>query len=335
MRKAIAPGKLILSGEHSVVYGQPALAMAVNRYAEAWVSEQQGHLISFDLLNLRHHKAMTMKALHKLKGRVRTRYEAFLRGDVGIRDVVKLPGELAKYAFAHLLDKVNHELADGVKLSTHSTIPVGCGMGSSAALILCVMHSIALQQGLTLSPETYLEHARETENIQHGRSSGLDLHVSLNGGCLWFQQGASVKRELPSMPFFIVNTGKPQCTTGESVSTVAKKINHPAMLADFGAVTSAMDQAVIDQNEAVMRECVRTNHQLLVEIGVVPVKVQEFIREVELTGGAAKICGAGAVWGNEAGVVLIAAEVAPQQIAERFGYQVESIAGETNGLHSL
>jgi mevalonate kinase len=335
MKKAIAPGKLILSGEHAVVYGQPALAMAVNRYAQAWVSEQHGRFIAFDLLNLQYHKNMTMKALHKLKQRVQTSYEGFLRGEVHIRDVVKIPGELSKYAFTHLLEKVNHQLADGVKLSTHSDIPVGCGMGSSAAMILCVMHAIALQQGLHLSPESYLEHAKETENLQHGKSSGVDLQVSLRGGCLRFQQGVVHSRSLPDMPLFMVNTGKPQSTTGECVSAVASKVDHPVILADFAAVTNAMDAAIELQNLAEFQRCIRTNHQLLVNIGVVPEKVQQFITAIEQSGAAAKICGAGAIRGEAAGIVLIAAESMPQQICEQFGYQVEAITGDRLGLHSV
>lgn len=335
MKKALAPGKLILSGEHAVVYGQPALAMAINRYAEALVSQQQGRLVSFDLLNLKYHKAMTMKALHQLKQRVQVNYDAFLRGDVPIREVIKLPGELAKFAFTHLLEKVNHQLSDGVKLRTHSTIPVGCGMGSSAAMILCVMHALALQQGLELTTEAYLEHARETENLQHGRSSGVDLQVSLQGGCLRFQQGAYQTRQLPQFPLFMVNTGKPQSTTGECVSAVASKINHPALLADFAAVTDAMDAAISKQSLSEMQHAVRQNHRLLTHIDVVPEKVQQFIQAIEQQGGAAKICGAGAIHGDTAGVILIVAETIPQQICEHFNYQVESITGEPLGLHSI
>ncbi|MFN7098737.1 MAG: mevalonate kinase, partial [Gammaproteobacteria bacterium] len=227
------------------------------------------------------------------------------------------------------------QLADGVKLSTHSTIPVGCGMGSSAAMILCVMHALALQQDLHITPESYLEHAKETENLQHGRSSGVDLQVSLRGGCLRFQQGMTQPRTIPAMPLFIVNTGKPLSTTGECVSAVAAKIDNPVMLADFAAVTNAMDAAIDLQNAAEMQRCVRTNHQLLVDIGVVPEKVQRFITAIEQSGAAAKICGAGAIKGDAAGIVLITAETIPQKICEQFGYQVETIAGERLGLHSV
>ncbi len=335
MEKAVAPGKLILSGEHAVVYGQPALAMAVNRYAEAWVSQQQGALIGFDLLNLQYHKSMTMKALRKLKHRVQDNYAAFLRGEAHIRDVLKLPIELSQYAFTHFLEKVNHQLSDGVKLSTHSTIPIGCGMGSSAAMILCIMHAVAQQQGLQLTLDNYIEHARETESLQHGRSSGVDLQVSLRGGCMRFQDGTWQARSLPNNPFYMVNTGKPHTTTGECVSAVKATMQDAALLAAFADITEAMDAAIASQNQHELQRCVRENHRLLCRIGVVPDKVQAFIDALEKTGAAAKICGAGAVAGDNAGVVLIVADDMPTRISDQFGYQSEIIAGEAHGLRNV
>jgi mevalonate kinase len=335
MKKAIAPGKLILSGEHAVVYGQPALAMAVNRYAQAWVSEQQGRLIAFDLLNLKYHKSMTMKALREVKRQVQQRYDGFLRGEGHIRDVLKLPIELSQYAFTHLLETLNHQLSDGVKLSSHSDIPIGCGMGSSAAMILCVMHAIAEHQGLKLTLENYLERARETENMQHGRSSGVDVQVSLRGGCLRFQQGEFVERALPTMPLYIVNTGKPTSSTGECVAAVAPYMQDNTLLADFASITQAMDEAIAQQSLVAMQTSIRENHRLLTHIGVVPTRVQEFILAMEQAGHAAKICGAGAVAGEHAGIVLIVAEEKPQEICHRFGYELEEVQGDARGLHSI
>src|SRR6185295_9330925 len=98
MTTAIAPGKIILSGEHAVVCGQPALAIAVNRYATARVIEHTvPATIVFDLFNLKHHKDMTVKALKRIKSRLSEDYRGFLRGECGIKDVLKLPQELSHF----------------------------------------------------------------------------------------------------------------------------------------------------------------------------------------------------------------------------------------------
>jgi mevalonate kinase len=75
----------------------------------------------------------------------------------------------------------------------------------------------------------------------------------------------------------------------------------------------------------------RENHRLLCRIGVVPQKVQQFVADVETAGGAAKICGAGAVRGQNGGVVLVMADFMPTTLASKYGYKVSPVRGDPLG----
>ncbi len=108
------PGKLILSGEHAVVYGNPALAMAVDRYTDTTISRQMAREnILFHLLNFRYSKAFSHTALQRIKQSIHKRYQKFLQGKYDIRDVLKEPFELMQYALTHFSENVNcHCLPD-------------------------------------------------------------------------------------------------------------------------------------------------------------------------------------------------------------------------------
>jgi len=71
-------------------------------------------------------------------------------------------------------------------------------------------------------------------------------------------------------------------------------------------------------------------------IGVVPESVQNFISHIEANGGAAKICGAGAVAGDRAGAVLVVSDDkhAVTALTSRFGYNIIPISGESRGVHA-
>lgn len=334
MKKAIAPGKIILSGEHAVVHGQPAIAMAVNRYAEASVHHHLSSLISFELFNLKYHKDHTHQALKSLKERLLKDYDKFQAGEKGIKDVLKLPMELAQFAVTNVLDKFNHKLTSGVKLKTHSDIPIGCGMGSSAATILAVIHAMANYLNIDLSKELYLSYGLEAENLQHGKSSGLDLQVSYHGGCILYRDGDIEQLPLPTFQWYLVNTGTRSGSTGECVSQV-KHILDENLAEQFGQVTQSLQQALVNNDWELAKQSIQQNHQLLIRIGVVPETVQQFIHELEQQGCAAKICGAGAIKGDNAGVVIILSKQDPTEVCQQFGYQCEAIVGDMDGLRTV
>jgi mevalonate kinase len=333
--KAIAPGKLILSGEHAVVHGSPALALAINRYATAHVTPRLSPLISFDILDLHYHKAHAQSTLRRIKKRLWHDYQSFLSGEYSIRDVLKKPFELSQFVLTHFLDKLNLTLTQGFNLRTHSTIPIGCGMGSSAAMILSVLYAIAQHLKLDLSADNYLSIGQEAENLQHGQSSGLDLQVSFAGGCVRYENGSIESRPLPKLPMYLVNTGQPSSNTGECVNKVAPHFAHNSLIRDFSATTNQLDQALLRNDRVAFQAAIRENHRLLIRIGVVPEKIQCFITEIEQSGAAAKICGAGSIRGHNAGIVLILSEQSPEILCQKYGYACHPVQGETRGLRTI
>lgn len=333
MMAAVAPGKIILSGEHSVVCGQPAIAIAINRYARASViPHNTPATVVFDLLNLKHHKNTTIKALRHLKSRLSADYHLFLRGERGIKDVLKLPHELSHFALSNFLERFNRFSDAGIRLKTESTIPIGCGMGSSAAMILAVKFALAHHFKEDIDKEHLFQLALEAENLQHGHSSGLDLRVSLQGGIIEYHNGQFSTLTIPDWPLYIVNTGNPDSSTGECVMQSQKLFETTNLAAEIGAVTKAVKTALEQNNFTNFQLALRANHQLLVALGVVPTAVQKFISHLESHGLAAKVCGAGSIRGDKAGIVLIASLEDPSSLSQSFGYSVERVIGDTHGL---
>ena len=333
--KAVAPGKLILSGEHAVVYGRPALAMAVNRNAQAFITmEGAEETVSFDLPNLQAGKeSFTLRALREFHGRVLRNYEEFQAGRLSIREVVRKPVDLFQFAFVTIMDGLHLKMGGGVNVRLNSNIPIGCGMGSSAATILSVLRGLGHYYRVDFRPEWYSRYSLEVENMQHGQASGLDTYVSMHGGCVRFQNGAAQEMPLPRVPLYIVNTGTPASTTGEAVSAVARRYSATSPIWDgFEGVVNHMQKALQHDDLKAFQKALRDNHRLLGEIGVVPGRVGDFVAEVEQAGAAAKICGAGAVAGDRAGMVLVAARETPTDLCAKYGYELMTVRPDPLGV---
>jgi mevalonate kinase len=329
--KAIAPGKLILSGEHSVVYGKPAVAMAIDRSVTATIEDSDDGQISFEMQGVSERDSFTMLALQDFKRRALYNYHLFLEGKMGIRDVLHKPVDLFKFGFITVLDGLHRKMDSGIVIKLKSSIPLGSGMGSSAASVLSELRALGHYLRVDFKPEWYYEFSLETEKLQHGHPSGVDSYISLYGGCAAFQNGTARSVPLPRMKMYLVETGSPETTTGECVVQVKEQFQNDMIWNDFEAVTNEVEKAVRENNAAVMRSLMRENHRLLCRIGVVPQKVQQFVTDVEAAGGAAKICGAGAIRGQNGGVVLVLADFMPTTLATKYGYKVSPVRGDPLG----
>jgi mevalonate kinase len=254
---------------------------------------------------------------------------------MGIRDVILKPIDLFGYAFIMVLDGMHQKLDQGLGIQLRSNIPIGCGMGSSAATVLSMIRAAGHYFRVDFRPDWYYRFSLEAENLQHGHASGVDSYISVHGGCASFREGQAERLPLPRGTHQLVDTGRPATGTGETVEAVRRGWANDPIWSDFEAVTQRMTQAVCDNNSENLLESVRENHRLLARIGVVPERVQAFIREVEAAGGAAKICGAGASSGDAAGIVYIASEASVEDLAKRYGYQRMNVRGEPLGVRMV
>lgn len=298
--KACCPAKLILSGEHAIVQGAPALAIAVNRHAFAEATPLSDPMLEIKL-DGHPTKSIPLEQLGRHLEETRQRHHAYLNGDLPIRDVTPLPEDLLFAAAAFCPP------SRGVRVHIGGDIPRGCGLGSSAAMVLALLKCIAPEK----DRDFFFRTALTCEHYQHGHSSGLDVATSLYGGLVKGQKGKF--EPIPSSnlpPFQVYNSGHPESTTGECVAAVRARFpeSHP-IWDKFASATNHIERAVQEGDTKGWIGGVRENHRLLVEIDVVPKAIQSVAKEVENSGGALKICGAGSLHGDQAGMVLITGTV--------------------------
>ena len=214
---------------------------------------------------------------------------------------------------------------------------MGCGMGGSAATIISILHACQQIAATKISAEQLFQIALSAEHMQHGRSSGLDLALSLHGGIRRFQQGQHKPLQLPSYHFQLAHTGIPAATTGECVVHTSNYLQDKKLLQQFAATTETIYSALSNNQTNDLKQAVQTNHRLLCQIGVAPIHVQNFIKDLEKQNMAGKICGAGSIRGDKAGIVWIIGDndsIIRSLIAD-YNYQYLQIEQESYGATIL
>lgn len=269
-----APGKIIISGEHGVVYGEPALLAAINRRLLVKINENKE----------------------------------------GVKIVADEPEDLAWYAFQKIKEGLGEKINGGLRIKISSGVPVARGMGSSAALAVAMTGALFRYFKRPWDKNLINRIAYQIEKKQHGNPSGCDNSIACFGGFLWFQKKDEdfkikpLKFDFKLPKFVLLDSGRAKETTGEIVAEVKGKIKNKKekierILNSLGKVTIKTVSCFKQANFALLPGLIRENERLLEELGVVGEKAKKIITKIEKLGGAAKICGAGGVK-EGSGVIL-------------------------------
>jgi len=296
--------KLIISGEYSALFGSPAIIAAIDIYNSIIITEENSKEITFALINLSYNESISANELQDLRNDILLRYKNFLMNKDTIKNVLLCLSDLAKFTVANFLHFYNLKINTGFTIKIDSAIPINSGLGSSAAVIVSILKALYNFFQIKVHFEEIFTLAKEAENLQHGYSSGIDLAPIIYHSSIYYCENKFTPINLPPMSLYIINTGKPKSTTGESVNFVKKYFSKSAIWQDFENVTKKIYTAIKNCQIDDIKNLINANHLLLKEIGVIPKVTEKFINSLHFHNIAAKISGAGSVKGNTAGIVI-------------------------------
>ncbi|WP_415903115.1 mevalonate kinase [Neptuniibacter sp. QD29_5] len=326
--KAIAPGKLILSGEHSVVYGAPAIAMAVTSTVTASYTptESPKLSISSDAFGGFSKNIATFKFFSE---QLDQRFNLFLQRKLAVSDVLTSPSDLLFYTLSQLgFDRAG-------QISIASDIPAGAGMGSSAAVIAALLKLAEAFSQQELNKQEFFKLVRYCERLQHGCGSAIDAAATTFGGVAKVQNDhVTLLPEYIGDNWFIWNSGTPKSSTGETVSAVRESFEFSTIWQHFEQVTQGFEQILPSTDDQQKLALIQENQRLLQQIGIVPQAVADVIQCIELMGGSAKVCGAGSSSGDAGGLVLIYAPKGnAAEIANSLNIHLQPLKISYQGAH--
>jgi len=324
------PAKLILSGEHAVLYDCPALSMAVKLYTqiECHFKPSATHSVTIELTDFKQKHCFPNRVWQNLAMGLESRYQQFLNNNTAIQSVLNQPVDLI-IATLHHFDHFHTMKPGEWTFKIHSEVPIGRGLGSSAAVIVGVLSNLIHHHDLDISKETLLALARKIESRQHGQSSGIDPATIIYGGLLEFH-AKHITRQHKAHEFkgWLIDTGSPESTTGQAVAHVKQHFADDRDIWNaFKETIQEIIQAWSLQNSQALYKGIRQNQALLEQIGVVPDEVKGFIKQLSIDYQAvAKVCGSGSTKGNHAGILLCFSEKEPTALCAKYGYSCQAIS---------
>jgi len=274
MALAYAPGKVILFGEHAVVYGRPAIAVPVTEVrAQARVEQSptgQGAVL--------------------------------VAPDVGRRIVLRQASEddPLVHTVRLVLDAIKVERNPDVTITITSTIPIARGMGSGAAVSTALVRALAQYFERWLSSRAISELVYQAEVLYHGTPSGIDNTVVAFEKPIYFVKDEGWEIFWVGKPFLlaIADTGV-ESPTREAVGDLrrryeAEPARYTSLFDEVGEIAVAARAAIEHGQIEMLGRLMDENHTALQALGVSCPQLDCLVVAAQ-EGGAlgAKLSGAG------------------------------------------
>lgn len=273
MSTASAPGKIILFGEHAVVYGRPALAVPVSQvHADVDVSNADHPGIWIDAPDI-----SLQAALLSLP-----------------------PTDALRAVIERVLQTLRISAPPSLTVHITSTIPVASGLGSGAAVSVAVVRALSAHLGHTLTDEQVNALTYEIEKLHHGTPSGIDNTVVAYARPVYFVRGQPIETFQVGRPFTILigDTGV-SAPTRESVGDVRKlwesdKTRWEAIFDRVGAIAQKARAAIQTGDVSALGPLMDANHALLQEMTVSSPELDRLVQAAKAAGAeGAKLSGGG------------------------------------------
>ena len=273
MSRASAPGKIILFGEHAVVYGQPALAVPVTQVqADVRIEKIFSPGIRINAPNIQLSERLDkLASSHPLAATV-----------------------------SNTLHALKADSLSSVTILIRSSIPVASGLGSGAAVSVAIIRALANHLKKDLSDEQVSALAYQTEKLYHGTPSGIDNAVVTYAKPVYFVKGQPIETFQVKKLFTIVigDTGVP-ASTKESVRDV--RVQHhknperyETLFAAIGSIASTARQLIEGGMPESLGPLMDENHALLRGMKVSSPELDDLVEAAREAGAlGAKMSGGG------------------------------------------
>lgn len=278
-----APGKVTILGEHAVVYGKPAIVGSINKRVYVTVERRSDELVKITSNDL-NFKGLSIKIGDKVEVEANGR----------VLEPLKYVIKAVEIAHEYTKEK------SGLNIYISSEMPIGAGLGTSAAISVATLAacSFALGHELSLNEIAKLGHAVEL-SVQ-GIASPMDTTIATFGGIIWLVPNSGFEQLSPTieMPFILGYVRRE-----ESTARMVKKVKElrdknerivEMIMNSIGAVVEEGKSAIVKGDLEKLGLLMNINHGLLESLGVSTKLLNDMVYASRSAGAiGAKLTGAG------------------------------------------